>query len=401
MKLIPPIVFCAALRTEEVNVLAMRLRQPSFGRNSGEKNKNILDSAQRAVGAKRLLARLFSASFPSQRAAGKTTFSLLILLLAFVSGAFAHETRPAYLELRQTGPETYETFWKAPAMGDNMRLGINVELPPDCQNVTPPRATIANNAFTQRWTVKRNGGLTGTEIRIAGLAVTVTDVLVRIERLDGSTQITRLTPASPSFIVEAAPNVFEVARTFTVLGVEHILTGIDHLMFVLSLLIITAGGWRLVKTVTAFTLSHSLTLTAATLGWIHILPKPVEAVIALSIVFVAAEIIQMRRGNVGISASAPWVVAFAFGLIHGLGFASGLSEAGLPTAPIPAARLFFSLGVEIGHLLFIGSVFALTALAREALKRFKMTPPIWSKQIPPYAIGGIAAFWFIQRIAAF
>ena len=168
-------------------------------------------------------------------------------------------------------------------------------LPAGCTNVTEPRGSMANNAYTERWTVKCPGGLSGGTIHIAGLSATVVDVLVRLERLDGTTQVTRLTPSSPSFVVAAAANAVGVARTYTVLGVEHILSGIDHLLFVLALIIITRGGWKLVKTVTAFTVSHSITLTLATLGYVHIPQRPVEAVIALSIVFVAAEILRGRQ----------------------------------------------------------------------------------------------------------
>jgi hypothetical protein len=182
-----------------------------------------------------------------------------------------------------------------------------------------------------------------------------------------------------------------------VLGVEHILTGIDHLLFVLALLIITRGGWRVVKTVTAFTISHSLTLTAATLGWVHIPPPPVEVLIALSIVFVAAEIVRQRRGVVGLTARAPWIVAFSFGLMHGLGFAGGLSEAGLPVGHIPSALLFFSFGVETGHFLFIAVVLTMIAVVR----RLRIKLPSWSGLVPPYAIGAAAMFWVVQRIVAF
>ncbi len=323
----------------------------------------------------------------------KHALFILVLLATFVRGVSAHEVRPAYLELRQTGPETYDTLWKVPGQGENLRLGLYVEFPAGTKNVTQPRASMLNNAFTERWTVTRAGGLTGGTIHIAGLSATMTDVLVRLDRLDGTAQVTRLTPSAPSFLVEAAPGVLEVARTYTVLGIEHILTGIDHLLFVLALLIITGGGWKLVKTVTAFTLSHSLTLTAATLGWVHIPPPPVEAVIALSIVFVAAEIVRQQRGIEGITARAPWVVAFSFGLMHGLGFAGGLSEAGLPAGHIPAALAFFSLGVETGHFLFIGFVLSLVALARRA----KFPAPQWAQLVPPYAIGTAAMFWFIER----
>jgi hypothetical protein len=327
----------------------------------------------------------------------KRPLLLFIFLAASASGLSAHEVRPAYLELRQTSAETYDAFWKVPGQGENMRLGIYVELPGGSINVTTPRASMANNAFTERWTIKRAGGLTGGTIHIAGLTATMTDVLVRLERLDGSAQVTRLTPSAPSFVVEAAPHTLEVARTYSVLGVEHILTGIDHLLFVLALLIITGGGWKLVKTVTAFTISHSLTLTAATLGFVHVPQRPVEAVIALSIVFVAAEILRIHRGLESITSRAPWLVAFTFGLMHGLGFAGGLSEAGLPAGHVPTALLFFSGGVEAGHFMFIGVVLSSIALVR----RIRVPSPRWAELIPPYAIGSVAMFWVLQRIAAF
>jgi hypothetical protein len=326
----------------------------------------------------------------------KLALLLLFLLVALPNATFAHEVRPAYLEVRDAGPETYDILWKVPARGE-MRLELYLELPVDCLSVTEPHGSLANDAVTERWRVTRPGGLIGATIRIAGLSATATEVLVRMERSDGTTQIARLTPAQPSFVVAAAPRAWEVVRTYSLLGVEHILMGIDHLLFVLALLIITAGGWKLVRTVTAFTLSHSLTLTAATLGLVHVPQAPVEAVIALSIVFVAAEILRQRRGLEGITARAPWVVAFSFGLIHGLGFAGGLGDAGLPAGHIPTALLFFSLGVEAGHFLFIGAVLSLIALAR----RIAIPAPRWARPIPAYAIGSIAMFWVLQRAAAF
>jgi hydrogenase/urease accessory protein HupE len=327
----------------------------------------------------------------------KRAILIFILLASLAPGVFAHEVRPAYLELRQTGPETYDALWKVPGQGENLRLGLYVELPAGCANVTQPRASMINNAFTERWTMKCEGGLSGGTIHIAGLRATMTDVLVRLERLDGATQVTRLTPSDPSFVVAAPAGAMGVARTYTVLGVEHILSGIDHLLFVLALLIITRGGWKMVKTVTAFTVSHSITLTLATLGYVHLPPPPVESIIALSIVFVAAEIIRSRAGKPGLTERAPWLVAFAFGLMHGLGFAGALSEVGLPDRHIPTALLFFSVGVEAGHFLFIGIVLSLIALVRQV----KMPAPHWAKLVPPYAIGSLAMFWVIQRVVAF
>lgn len=326
---------------------------------------------------------------------------VLILLTVFSPSVFAHEVRPAYLELRQTGPETYDALWKVPGLGDDLRLGLYVELPVNCTNIAEPRGSMVNSAFTERWTVKCAGGISGGTVHIAGLSGTATDVLVRLERTDGGTQVTRLTPSAPSFVVEAAPSAPEVALTYLVLGVEHILFGIDHLLFVLALFILVKGTGRLIATVTAFTVAHSLTLAGATLGFVHVPGPQVEAGIALSIVFVAAEIVHKRQGRIGLTERFPWIVAFTFGLLHGFGFASALSEVGLPQSAIPVALLFFNVGVEIGQLFFIASIFAVTMLARQAAQRIGVSQPAWVWRIPAYAIGGVSAFWVIQRISVF
>jgi hydrogenase/urease accessory protein HupE len=323
------------------------------------------------------------------------------------SPVLAHEVRPAYLALRQTGTDTYDVLWKVPARGESLRLGIYVEFPSGTTNVTIPRMSMVDNASTERWSVRRTGGLTGCKIYIAGLAATMTDVLARIENLDGTTQVSRLTPSSPSFVVAAAPGALEVARTYLVLGVEHILFGIDHLLFVLALLILVKGWRKLVGTITAFTIAHSITLAAATLRFVHVPSKPVEATIALSIVFVAGEIIHRRQGRSGLTETWPWVVAFTFGLLHGLGFAGALREVGLPQNAIPLALLFFNIGVELGQLLFIGSVMAVIALAIRIAKNFSQLGGApqsafsWSENISAYAIGGVAAFWLIERTLTF
>jgi len=326
---------------------------------------------------------------------------ILFVLVTLPPGARAHEVRPAYLELRQTGPDTYNVLWKVPGLGDEMRLGVYVTLPEGSTNLSEPRGVFVNRAFIERWTVTRAGGLTGGTIHIAGLSATAIDVLVRVERLDGSTQLARLTPSSPSFVVEAAPGKIQVVRSYLSLGVEHILGGVDHLLFVLALLIITRGSWRLVKTVTAFTVAHSITLSLAALGFVQVPPAPVEAVIALSIVFVAAEIVHSRQGRPGLTERAPWVVAFTFGLLHGFGFAGALSQIGLPQHDIPLALLCFNVGVEVGQLLFIASVFAVVAVARHITRRVALPQPVWAWRVVPYAIGSVAMFWVIQRIAAF
>jgi hydrogenase/urease accessory protein HupE len=333
-------------------------------------------------------------------------FGAIFFALSF-SRVSAHEVRPAYLELRQTGSETYDVLWKVPARGDNMRLGIYVQFPPGTTNITAPRTLFANDASTERWSITRPGGLTDDEVRIAGLAATVTDVLVRIENLNGTTQVTRVTPSSPSFVVTAAPGALEVCRTYLVLGVEHILFGVDHLLFVLALLILVKGWRELIGTITAFTVAHSITLAAATLGFVHVPSKPVEATIALSIVFVACEIVHRRQGRSGLTEMWPWVIAFSFGLLHGLGFASALREVGLPQNAIPLALLFFNVGVEVGQLLFVGVAMAIITFAVHAARKFNQRSVAlqsdfgWCENISAYAIGGVAAFWLIERTLSF
>jgi hydrogenase/urease accessory protein HupE len=328
----------------------------------------------------------------------KRALLILTLLVTAAPCVLAHEARPAYLELRHTGLETYDVLWKVPGQGEHLRLGLYVELPSECSKSVTPHASMANGAYTERWAVKCAGGLAGGTIHIAGLAATLTDVLVRLEGLDGTTQVTRLTPSAPSFVVQVAPSVFDVGRTYLILGIKHILLGFDHLLFVLALLILVKGTGRLVATITAFTLAHSLTLAGATLGYVHAPGPPIEAVIALSIVFIAAEIVHGRQGKPGLTERFPWVVALTFGLLHGFGFATALSEVGLPQSAIPAALLFFNLGVEFGQLLFVAFVFVFLALMRRLAQRFWMPRPAWAWRIPPYAIGVVASFWVFQRV---
>ena len=245
------------------------------------------------------------------------------------------------------------------------------------------------------------GGLEGGRVHIDGLDKTSTDVLVRYDFADGVNQAQRLTASDPSFVVPSQPSRLEVVETYFLYGVEHILSGVDHLAFVLALLLLVKGVGRVIATVTAFTLAHSLTLAGATLGFVHMPGPPIEAVIALSIVFVASEIIHSRRGRTGLTERYPWVVAFSFGLLHGFGFAGALADVGLPEKSIPIALLFFNVGVEIGQLLFIASIIAIVALSRQITLRVTVPRPTWAWAVPPYAIGSLAVFWVIQRIGAF
>ncbi len=322
--------------------------------------------------------------------------AVLMVSAACTPPAFAHEVRPGYLEIKQAGPETFSVLWKVPARGE-MRLSLHVVLPEACTTVGESVRYAVGAAFIDRWTFTSPGGLAGKTIAIDGLSSTLTDVLARIEWLDGATHVARLTPSSPSFVVEAAPGVLTVARTYLVLGVEHILGGIDHLLFVLALLILVEGWRRLIETITAFTVAHSLTLAAATLGFVHVPQAPVEAVIALSIVFVASEIVYGVQGRPGLTARRPWIVAFIFGLLHGFGFAGALSEVGLPAQDVPVALLLFNVGVEIGQVLFVAAVLAVIW----GFSRIKPSWPAWARQVPTYVIGSVAAFWCIERVASF
>jgi len=331
--------------------------------------------------------------------------ALLVVLGWAAPVAQAHEVRPGYLEIRETSPDRYDVLWKVPARGE-YRLSMYVRLPDVCSG-SPSHGSFIDAAFVERWPAQCPGGLVGKTITIDGLSATRTDVLVRVERLDGTTQTARLTPERTSFEVTAAPGGLEVAKTYFVLGVEHILLGIDHLLFVLGLLFLVGSWRRLVATVTAFTVAHSITLAAATLGLVHVAQAPVEATIALSVMFVAAEIIHAAKGRASLAMRAPWIVAFVFGLLHGFGFAGALRQVGLPESDIPLALLFFNLGVEAGQLIFIAAVVVVLSAAGRLLargRRIEHGP--WHAETlirtpVAYVIGSISAFWMVERVVAF
>jgi hydrogenase/urease accessory protein HupE len=322
---------------------------------------------------------------------------LFILIPLFAGGsAAAHELRPAYLDLREVAPDSFVVLWKVPAAGQ-MRLGLDARLPENCISRTEPMKSIEAGAYLERWTTDCNGGLKGRTISIDGLSSTMTDVLVHITYRDGATEIVRLKPDRPSFTVAGQQTTLEVAATYFLLGVEHILGGFDHLLFVLALILLIHEPRQLVKTVTAFTVAHSITLAGAALGYFSLPQPPVEATIALSIAFVASEILKADPQAPRLSERYTWVVAFAFGLLHGFGFAGALKEIGLPHSDVPMALLTFNLGVEAGQLLFIAVV--LTTFA--AAKRILGTIPSFSRGAAAYAIGITATFWLISRLWAF
>ena len=325
-----------------------------------------------------------------------------LFFLLFATAAVSHELRPAYLHIEQTAPEEFSVAWRVPARGD-LRLSLNIEFDDSVRQLSPPAGTIANGFYTETWRVAHGNQLADVSVTIAGLQQTMTDTLVRIAWQDGREQVTRLLPEQPQFTVGGEPGNSLLAWTYFVLGMEHILLGVDHLLFVLALLFLVRGWKQLVGTVTAFTLAHSLTLAAAVLGIVNLPQAPVEAIIALSIVFVASEIVHRRRGRSTLATRKPWLVAFAFGLLHGLGFAGALSDIGVPAHAIPLSLALFNIGVEAGQLVFITAVAALFTLlwqlppARQWQLRSGQSAAAITALPVAYVVGGLASCWLIQR----
>ena len=335
-----------------------------------------------------------------QRRLWRVVIFLFASLLA-VPTTRAHEARPAYLEVKETSPNQFSVLWRTPVLA-GMRLRVVLTMPGDVKNLKEPVVQeLADSLLERRWIDAGANGLAGKQIQFTGLQVTITDVLVRVEMLDGRTWTIIAHPSQPWVQIAASQTWLGVAGAYLRLGIEHIWSGIDHLLFILALMILVRGTRRLIATVTAFTVAHSITLAGATLGFVHVPQKPVEACIALSIVFVACEIVHARQGWQGWTERWPWVIAFTFGLLHGFGFAGALNAVGLPQTAIPVALLFFNVGVEIGQLLFIAAILSIMALARWLSQRAAIPQPAWAWRVAPYSIGGVAAFWMIQRIAAF
>jgi len=327
---------------------------------------------------------------------------LLALLLALACGllgaraALAHEVRPAYLEIDQTGPSTYAVTWKQPVMGD-----VAIHLIPHLSNgwlEQPPADQYATGGFLIRqWTVRAPGAspLQGRTVSIEGLQNTITDVFVRIRLKGGEGVDTIVRPEASQFRIDLKAGAPTAVSAFLLLGIEHILTGPDHLLFVLGLLLIVRDRWMLVKTVSAFTVAHSLTLAAATLGHIQLSTPLLNALIALSILFVAPEALRAARGGTSLTIRYPWIVAFAFGLLHGMGFANGLSTLGLDKGALVGALALFNVGVEIGQLAFLAVVLAL-------IRAFRLMALDWPRPVtalPAYAIGALGAMWTFQYSA--
>ena len=327
----------------------------------------------------------------------------LLLTIAPADRAAAHALQPGYLELTHIGGQSWRVFWRVPDVRGRP-MAIAARLPDGCDPAESPAVRPDTQAWSTVWVATCTQGLRGGDIAIPGLEATRTDVLVRYELADGTALSERLTPDRPAFTVPPDPGALDVLRTYLPLGVEHILGGIDHLLFVFALLLLIPDKWRLLGAITSFTVAHSITMAAATLGWVTLPGPPVEAVIALSIMFVASELLRRGDGELRTSERYPWIVSFAFGLLHGFGFAGALAEIGLPQTDVPLALLAFNLGVEIGQLMFVAGVLVLVLVLRRIVPRAVVafqTPGTAPATILAYGIGTAATFWMVERVTGF
>jgi len=322
--------------------------------------------------------------------------ALILLLGAFwCVPVIAHESQPGLLELRQLTTERWEVIWRAPIYYGKPHPA-RLALPADWEPLGEPSVQPIASADLHRQVVTiPPGSLDASVIGFPGLEQTITDVFVRLSRLDGSQTSQVVRPTRPQAVLRGERPWTVTAREYAMLGFHHILLGIDHLLFVLGLLVIVRGTRMLVETITAFTVAHSITLALATLGYASIPGPPLNAAIALSILFLGPEMVRVWRGQTSFTIRHPWVVAFCFGLLHGFGFASGLSTVGMPRAEIPLALAMFNVGVELGQLAFV----ALILLSYRAMRTLEFRWPRWAELGPAYAIGSLGAYWTLQRTA--
>lgn len=327
---------------------------------------------------------------------------LLILLALMPASGYGHALDPGYLSLTQKGAETWQLFWRKPDVS-GAPMGLNPVLPVNCTGLTPP-SQFDGKAWIAEWQMHCIGGIAGQTLRIDGLEASQTDVLLRIVSEESAPQVVRLTPQDISYTIPEDFSALQVFWNYLTLGYEHILEGLDHLLFVFALLLLVQTPRRLIGAVTAFTVAHSITLALASLGVLTVPGPPVEAVIALSITFLALEILKQDKTAPSLTQRAPWIVAFGFGLLHGLGFAGALSDIGLPDGDIPLALLAFNVGVEFGQLTFVFAVLAIYAALT------KIIPTVATQLRHPrsvgmttmgYAIGFISLYWLVQRLTGF
>jgi hydrogenase/urease accessory protein HupE len=319
---------------------------------------------------------------------------LLLAALLMMPHAYAHEARPAYLEITETTPGHYTVLWRTPILAGT-RLPVVLRFPAKVRDLKKPVVEhLSDSLLERRWIDAGPEGLPGKRIDFPGLQLTITDVVVRLKLLDGRSWMAIARPSQPWIRVEATRGIWATAFDFVRQGIAHILSGPDHLLFIFGLLLIVSTPWMLLKTITAFTIAHSITLAAATLGYVRPPAAPIEAGIALSIIFLGPEIIRAHQGGTSFTIRNPWVVAFAFGLLHGFGFASAMSAAGLPPTDVPLALVSFNVGVELGQLAFVAMVLLLV----RGFQQFGMRLPRAAELLPAYIVGTFGAFWLVQRL---
>lgn len=320
-------------------------------------------------------------------------YLLAVLLLSLGVPANADEMRPVAIKFEQLSPDLWQLGWRQPIASSADDRKALPELPGNCHLAGEVARQVAPLSVTGNVAVACKGSLEGKSVGWPAF-LGVGEAILRVAPLDRPLQVHRLTPEEPRAVITAKPSATQVWRSYFLIGVEHILAGWDHLLFVIALVLLVGRVWPVVKAATAFTLAHSLTLAAVTLGVAGIRQDVVEALIALSIVFLAVEIARGTRET--LTRRLPWLVAFAFGLLHGFGFAGALREIGLPEGEVPAALISFNLGVEAGQLLVIAGVLALMAL----LRRLRPQHEALVLRLASYPIGIIAAYWLIDRVIA-
>ena len=323
--------------------------------------------------------------------------AMLLASLLMPALVGAHELLPALLELDETAAGRVEVHWRLP-LAQGQPLPLTPVFPADCRQLGEPRQQLGPRALQVSSTLQCGQTLAGRGLAIEGLSASASEVLLRWRDPGGDWRTKVIRPAEPRAILEsvAGESRTPALPVYLALGIEHILSGPDHLLFVLGLLLIVRGRRRLLKTVTAFTLAHSITLAAAMLGVLHLPAAPVEAAIALSILFLGPEIVRSWRGQCSLTIRHPWMVAFLFGLLHGAGLAGGLQQLGLPRGETLQALALFNVGVEIGQLSFIAMLLLLVRLWR----RRQLPLPLWLRRVPGYLVGSFGAYWAIERTVA-
>jgi hypothetical protein len=317
----------------------------------------------------------------------------LVLCLG-VGQAQAHRFAPSLLKVTEISPLQYNFVWKTPAQATSS-IPLQPTWPEVCDvsNASPPQ--LEGTGMVSSWQIDCSAlgvqGLVGSDLGIEGLAANQASGMVMVSLLDGRQYQQVLNESQPAFVVPAESSAGEVAGDYSLLGMEHIWGGIDHLLFVFGLLLLVGGGSRLLWTITAFTVGHSITLSLVTLGYFDYPVALVEFLIALSIFVLAVELTRTSKHDV--LWRNPWWLAGGFGLLHGMGFAGALAETGLPQGNVPLALLFFNVGIEIGQIAFILLVLAIWYLVRRPLASWqdRLMP------VPVYILGALSAMWCIER----